>query len=590
MPRLEPRARDHLRRHLAALYGEELLPGLLSRLCALLERHLRDGPRPPLPPPDEGQVVLIAYPDHVREPGRPPLRSLGELVAERLGHLVSAVHLLPLHPWTSDDGFAVADHEQVDPAHGTWEDVEALRPGLGLMLDAVVNHVSASHPWARGWREGDPGCDGFIRTADPGEDLSAVVRPRALPLLTAVETVRGVEHVWTTFSADQHDLDVRCPEVLLALTGVLLDYLAHGATMLRLDAIAFLWKEAGHPSIHHPKTHEVVRLWRTVVDLVAPGTLIVTETNVPHEENLTYLGGGADEAHVVYQFPLAPLVLSAFATGDAGHLVRWASALEPLAAGTSMLNVLGSHDGIGLRPAQGLLPPPAIADLVERVRRHGGEVSHRALPDGGVAPYELNSVYFDALNPPDAPEDEAIARHVAAHSIALCLAGIPALYLPALLGSRNWHEGPELTGAPRSINRHKLGRAELEAELDDEGSLRARVLEALGARIGARRREPAFAPHAPQRILEAPTPVLAVERTRADGSAVVVCLQNAGCDPVGVPLGGLVPGSRGEELCNGPQAAVDDRGRTVVELAPLGVAWLRFPGPISPASAAAVAR
>jgi glucosylglycerate phosphorylase len=576
---LEPSAVERLREHAAALYGAEASEDVAAALAERVERFRADHPREPLPPPAQDDVVLITYPDQVREPGRAPLVSLREVVTQHLGDLVSAVHLLPVHPWTSDDGFAVADYATVDPRAGDWSDVEAFRPGLGLMLDAVVNHVSASHPWARGWRAGEEAYDGFIRTEDPAADLSEVVRPRALPLLTPVETVRGTECVWTTFSADQHDLDFRTPAVLLAVTDVLLDYLGHGATMLRLDAIAFLWKEVGTACIHHPRTHEVVRLWRTVVDLVAPGTLIVTETNVPHRENLSYLGMGADEAHLVYQFPLAPLVLSAFTAGDVTCLRGWAQDLEALRPGTSVLNVLGSHDGIGLRPAQGLLTPPEIARLVDRVRAHGGAVSFRALPDGGVSPYELNTVYFDALNAPDEDLDVAVARQRAAHAVVLALAGVPALYVHALLGSRNWHDGPAQTGAPRSINRRKLDRAELEAELRDPTSLRSRVLAALGELIRIRRAEPAFHPAGAQHVLAAPDAVLAIERRAPDGSAVVVALHNAATSSVEVRLRsqGVPAGAEGADLVSGAPVAVGADGLLATTLPPLAVAWLRFP-------------
>jgi glucosylglycerate phosphorylase len=339
---------DRLTYDLRAVYDEPTASAAAAALRERVERFLTDPPQLTPPVPDQREVVLITYPDQVREHGRAPLATLRQLIHTHLADVVSTVHLLPLHPWTSDDGFSVSDYSQVDPAVGTWEEVEAYRPDLGLMLDAVVNHVSAAHPWVLRWREGDPEHAGFVRTADPEDDLTPVVRPRASPLLTPMETVRGTEHVWTTFSADQVDLDYRDPKVLLAVTDVLLDYIRHGATMLRLDAVAFLWKKVGSDSIHRPQTHAIVRLWRTVVDAAAPGTLIVTETNVPHRENLTYLGRGDDQAHVVYQFALAPLVLSAFTSGDARHLARWARSLPTLQRGTTVLNVLGSHDGIGL--------------------------------------------------------------------------------------------------------------------------------------------------------------------------------------------------------------------------------------------------
>jgi glycosidase len=572
---MEPLA-ARLRQHLDVVYPSDVAARTTERLVELVAGAPR--PRHPVHPPDERDVVLITYPDQVRDPAgtATPLRCLRGLVDRRLDDVVTAVHLLPLHPSTSDDGFAVADYDAVDPAVGTWEDVAAFRPGLGLMLDAVVNHVSASHPWVRGWRRGDPRLAGFVRTADPAVDLSAVVRPRALPLLTPMETTRGVEDVWTTFSADQVDLDYREPDVLVAVTAVLLDYVARGATMLRLDAVAFLWKEEGTDCIHRPETHEIVKLWRTIIDEVEHGVRIVTETNVPHAENMAYLGRGDDQAHLVYQFPLAPLVLAAFTSGDATALTEWARSLPDMAPGTAVLNVLGSHDGIGLRPVQGLLPPAEIARLVDRVRAHGGAVSFRALADGGVAPYELNCVYFDALNPPDEVPHTAVARFLAAHSVPLVMAGVPALYVHALLGSRNWHEGPATTGAPRSINRQKLVVDQLERELAASDGLRRVVLDGIRARVAARRGEPAFHPEAPQRILAVHPQVFAVERTARDGTSRVLAVHNTGATPVTASLDGAPPDAAAEDLLGETGARTDGAGACRVTLDGYEVRWLRF--------------
>lgn len=574
VPIMDDELIHRLRRHLDVVYPPQVADRTAQRLADMIQAAPRPDHR--ATPPDEREVVLITYPDQVRSPAASPLATLRRLIGRHLRDVVTTVHLLPLHPSTSDDGFAVADYDVVAPDVGTWEDVAAYRPELGLMLDAVVNHVSASHPWVEGWRNGDPQRAGFVRTADPAVDLSGVVRPRALPLLTPFATAAGTAHVWTTFSPDQVDLDYRDPEVLLAVTQVLLDYVAHGATMLRLDAVAFLWKEEGTDCIHRPQTHEIVKLWRTAIDAVEHGVRIITETNVPHEENLAYLGSGNDQAHLVYQFALAPLVLAAFTSGDATALTAWARSLDAMDPGTAVLNVLGSHDGIGLRPVQGILPPAEIARLVDRVRAHGGAVSFRALADGGVAPYELNCVYFDALNPPEEDRDRAVARFLAAHSVPLVMAGVPALYVHALLGSRNWREGPARTGAPRSINREKFALDDLEAELADPQGLRRAVLDGLTARIGARRREPAFHPEAPQRVLEGPPQVFAVERTARDGSSRVLAVHNAADEAVVAPLGGLPPDSEAVDLLGGAGARSDAQGSCVVDLAPYEVRWLRF--------------
>ncbi|MGH3364611.1 MAG: alpha-amylase family glycosyl hydrolase, partial [Nocardioidaceae bacterium] len=436
--------------HLARIYGAPPAAGLAARFAGLTEQFSRewaDGLAVPESLFDETDVVLIAYGDQVREPGQAPLATLRRFLGEHNGGVISGLHLLPHYPATSDDGFAVADFAAVDPALGDWADVEALASEHRLMLDAVLNHTSASHPWFAGWLADDPAYDDFYLDLDPTTDLSSVVRPRTSPLLTRFESARGPRWVWTTFSADQVDLNYGNPEVLLAVTRELLRYVAHGARMLRLDAVAFLWKEVGTSCLHLPQAHEIIRLWRTVLDAVAPGTLLVTETNVPHRENLTYLGSGDDEAHLVYQFALPPLTLSAFQRGSARTLAAWASRLQAPTSETSFLNFLASHDGIGVRPVEGILSEGEVDDLCEAVLRNGGQISARIREDGGRSPYELNSVYLDALAGPE-PEDQQrqVDRFLAAHSILLALAGVPLLYFHSLVGSRNWSEGAEREG------------------------------------------------------------------------------------------------------------------------------------------------
>jgi glucosylglycerate phosphorylase len=522
---------ERLRAHLDRLYPHDEAARAHAALMDLLERFASEHPQPGAPegaPFDHRDIVLITYADQISTPGQAPLRTLHDFLHRHAAGAVTGVHLLPFYPWSSDDGFAVRDYFSVDPAVGDWPDVTDLAADFRLMVDGVFNHTSASSSWFRGWRDGDPALERFYISLDPATDLSEVVRPRASPLLTPVRTVRGVEHVWTTFSADQVDLDFTNPAVLLAVTEALLLYVSKGASIVRLDAIAFLWKELGTSCVHLPQTHEVVKLWRTVLEAVAPRTLVITETNVPHHENVEYFGNGYDEAHLVYQFPLAPLVLSAFHLADALTLREWAATLPTPSPQTAFFNFLGSHDGIGLRPAEGLLTSSEINHLADLSRAHGGGVSYRATPEGTLTPYELNTVYFDALTPVDStePREVQVDRFLAAQSLLLAMAGVPGVYVHALLGSRNWHEGVAETGMLRSINRRKLDLGELEAELDDPSSLRHAVFHRFLERIRIRVSEPAFHPNAAQRILPGNPSVFAFERTTADGSRSVVCLHN----------------------------------------------------------------
>jgi sucrose phosphorylase len=575
--------RDRLRAHLRVLYDADTAEATTDRLLVILDRFVAEHAEGVRTGPlfDERDVTVITYADQITEPDRPPLQTLESFLSSRVGGVVSGVHLLPHYPATSDDGFAVSDYTAVDPALGTWDDVRALGSRFRLMLDAVVNHTSASGTWVREWMRGaEPFGDFFIDVA-PDTDLSSVTRPRTSPLLTPVETVDGVRWVWSTFSADQFDLNYANPEVLLAVCEVLLEYVANGASILRLDAIAFLWKRLGTSCVHLPETHEIIRLWRTMFDAVAPGTVLLTETNVPHAENVSYFGDGTDEAHMVYQFPLAPLTLSAFHLADTSVLQEWMRTLSTPSPRTTFFNFLGCHDGIGLRPAEGLLTRSEIQHLCDLAQAHGGGVSYRSRPDGTQSPYELNTVFFDALNPIGSSESprRLLERHLAAQSILLSLAGMPAIYVHALLGSRNWHDGVKRTKRLRTINRRKFDRAELEAELDDPTSMRHAAFRMLRDRIAARTREPAFHPSGDQHVVDSPHPFLTFERTAVDGSSRVLCVHNVTGRPQtfesSAAQGLRVRGPLDDCVNPGRAVEVDGHGDLSFPIEPYGVAWLR---------------
>ncbi len=525
--------RERIQAELTFLYGAETAaawwPQLADRLDAFGRRHphLR-ATRPHL---DESDVILITYGDQIRRAGEPPLQTLRRFLGTELAGAVSGVHLLPCFPYSSDDGFSVIDYTQIDPALGTWADVTDLARSHQLMFDFVANHISQHSAWFQAYCRGEAPYRDFFIEADPDMDLSQVVRPRTTPLLTPVATAQGLRHVWTTFSADQIDLNYANPAVLLAMTEVLLHYVAHGASIIRLDAIAYLWKTIGTPCIHLPQTHAVVRLWRAVLDEVAPGVLLITETNVPHAENIAYFGrplpdGGTDEAQMVYNFSLAPLTLHALQTGNAEKLSAWAATLRTPAPAAAFFNFIASHDGIGVRPAEGILSPAEIEGLCEQTLAHGGRVSYRSRSDGSPQVYELNTTVYDFLNDPARPDPLAVPRFLAAQAILLILAGVPGIYVHSLFGSRNCHACFARTGQPRALNRHKFTLDELQALLTATDDHAGRVFAGMHALLRERRRHPVFHPAAGQEILDVGPAVFAVRRTTQDGTATMVCLVN----------------------------------------------------------------
>ncbi|MBA8866875.1 sucrose phosphorylase [Pantoea agglomerans] len=476
---------------------------------------------------DEQDVVLITYADQFREADKPTLSTFSRFYQQHLQSTFPLVHLLPFFPWSSDDGFSVIDYHQVDPLCGDWQDIARLHQETRLMFDFVCNHMSAHSAWFSHFLAQDPGWDDFFISMPPATDLSAVTRPRTSPLLTPFKMADGeTRFIWTTFSADQIDLNFANPEVLLRMVNVLLDYLKRGADYVRLDAVGYMWKTPGTRCIHLEKTHQLVKLFRAIADQVAPGTVIITETNVPHQDNISYLGNGHDEAQMVYQFSLPPLVLHAIHTGSARALRQWASALDLSSNDTTFFNFLASHDGIGLNPARGILSEVEIVALVRDLALEGALVSYKNNPDGTTSPYEINVTYLDALNREDDDDATRLKRFLLAHAILLVFPGVPAIYIQSILGGRNHYDGVRAAGHNRAINRQKYDLQQIEGDLAGGNWLRQQVYTRLGQLIQLRRRQPAFHPDNPMTLYESENAVLVLRRHQPESGDGLLCVFN----------------------------------------------------------------
>ena len=566
---IDDSCRESIRLHLARLYPgdvEEVLTESLQRIenaTAAIPARRESW--------DQTDAVLITYGDQVSHPGEAPLETQRRFLLDRqLSDVLSTVHILPFFPYSSDDGFSVIDYRQVDLTLGDWSHVAALGNDFDLMFDLVINHCSQHSEWFRKYLAGEEPYTSYFIEVDSGEDVSLVTRPRSHPLLTPFETSRGTRHVWTTFSDDQIDLNFASPPMLGEMIDILLFYLQQGARIIRLDAIAYLWKELGTSCIHLPQTHEVVKLMRTIVDAVAPGTILLTETNVPHEENVSYYGNG-DEAQMVYQFSLAPLLAEAIQTGDATLLNRWLADLGPTPPGTTVFNFTASHDGIGVRPLEGIMPKDRFGRFIDAIRKRGGHVSMKRNTDGTESPYELNIAYFDAVADPDASEPgDQVRRFLASQAVMLSLKGIPGIYFHSLVGTPNNHEGVRETGRARTINRKKFEREELEATLDRQESRQAQVLEGYRHLLEIRRQQPAFHPDADQRVIETDERgLVAFVRETTDSPQRLLVLANLAPHSISVDAERLVGMRIERDLLNPndePPAA----------LAPHQVCWLEF--------------
>lgn len=452
---------------------------------------------------DQDDVFLITYGDQFYEDGETKLTTFNKMYQQFFSDTFPIVHFLPFFPYSSDDGFSVIDYEQVYPEIGDWADVQVMNRNARLMFDFVCNHMSAKSNWFQGYLNNRTSYKDFFIESDPSIDLSMVTRPRTSPLLSEFVDLDGkIRNIWTTFSDDQVDLNFANPKVLLRMIDVLLFYVDQGADFIRLDAVGFLWKKAGTSSIHLPETHKIIQLFRSIVEEVAPGTILITETNVPHQDNISYFGDGTNEAQMVYQFPLPPLVLHAIRTGNTSYLQKWANEIYLPTEEVSFFNFLASHDGVGLNPIRGIIEEAEILDLVASIEKEGALVNYKQNPDGSFSPYEINTTYIDALSNQSDEDELRLKRFMVAHSILLTIIGIPAVYVQSILGGRNYYEGVEKTGANRTINRQKYKASEICDSLLKSGSFRNQVYRELQELIQLRRSEEAFHPNCAMRVLE----------------------------------------------------------------------------------------
>jgi sucrose phosphorylase len=483
----------------------------------------------------EKDSYVITYGNSLIDGEYKPLDLLHDFLQNHLKGTINGVHILPFFPYTSDDGFAITDYSVVDSLLGSWEDIGRIADDFRLMSDLVLNHMSSQGHWFNEYLQGHAPYNQFFFEASPDDDVSNVVRPRAHDLLKEVTTADGTKHVWCTFSHDQVDFDFSNPEVLLEFLRIMRQHINNGVRTIRLDAVAFVWKEIGTSCIHLKQTHEIVRLMRLLADYDEEPIILITETNVPNVENLSYFGN-RNEAHMIYNFSLPPLLLHGLLNGTSQYLNAWQMAMPPAQLGCAYFNFTASHDGVGLRPVEGLLPQDDIDAMIKTVKAHGGLVSMRKGNDGKDHPYEMNIALYDALSGTTKAKDAFNKeRFLCSQTIAMALEGVPAFYIHSLLATPNDHAGVERSEHNRAINRHRWNYLELLARLGDKNSQQSQILAALKARIEIRTKQMAFHPNATQFTLQLGHDLFGFWRQSIDRSQSVFAVHNMTDKNIKVP-------------------------------------------------------
>lgn len=587
------RFRERVLGRLEFLYGPKGAENWMPELERILKVHHAHKP-PEMIEKEQGydprqrfcqeHSILITYGDMVKGDGPTPLSVLHRFVTQYSPGAINTLHLLPFFPYSSDRGFAVMDYRRVDERLGSWKDIREKKRHYDLMFDAVLNHCSAQSEMFLEFLNGNPAYRNFFIAYESPDELTEehrrkIFRPRTSNILTRYETIHGPRFIWTTFSPDQVDLNFRNPAVLMQVLESILFYVRKGADLLRLDAVTYVWAEPGTESVHLPQTHEIVKLLRDVVDLAASGVALVTETNVPHHQNVSYFGNGCDEAHMVYNFALPPLVLHAFYTQDAEALSEWARDLHPPSDQAAFLNILDTHDGIGLQGVRGFLPPKDIQLLVDRAREKGAFVSFKTTENGTEEPYEINTTWWSALNPENDDEglDLQISRYLASRAIALVLRGVPGIYIHGALGTANDYEAAKASGVSRDLNRGVIDAREVEKALKDPDSKLSLLFSRGREQLLVRRREKSFHPRGGQKVLHLSPRVFALLRTAPEEDEAVLALIGVTDDPVdlAIPAGkaGLGQG-RCRDLLFGREYQAEGNILNLT-LPPYGRIWLK---------------
>ena len=476
----------------------------------------------------ENTILLITYADSInRGLSGKTLNDFGKFYKQYLEKFINSIHFLPFFPSSGDGGFSVKNHNDVDKSYGTWEDIQSLSKKANIMTDLVLNHSSSKGDWYKNFLDDKNPGKNYFYVVDKNYDCSKVVRPRDHDLLTEIELQNKKKFLWCTFSHDQIDLNFKNPDVLLEFIKLILKLSSYGIKIFRLDAVAFIWKQPGTTCLNLSQTHEIIKLLRDIVDQLDKNLIIVTETNLPKQENLSYFGKN-DEAHWIYNFSLPPLIVNTFLFEDSVALTKWSMKMPPAQLGNAYLNFIASHDGIGMRPAEGVLSDKEIKKMLQRLKKNGSKFSMRKLSNNEEKVYEANISLFNALQftDSDLKGKFSLKRFIAAHCIILAIEGVPAFYFNSLFATKNDEETFASTGVKRNLNRYKWHYSTLVNLIKTNNTIEKNCYETFKKLISIRKIQPAFHPNATQFTLNLDKNIFAVWRQSRDRKQSIFALTN----------------------------------------------------------------
>ena len=517
---------EKVKQYLFQIYSNELnkkqINNLLFEIKSIFTKQMKRSKKELW---NEKDFLLITYADSIKKKNQKNLITLYNFLKKYCKEF-NYIHILPFFPFSSDDGFAVEDYKKIKIEHGSWKDLKKITKTFDIMVDLVINHCSSKNKLFENFLENkNPGKDFFINSEKKFPESKKIVRPRSSDLSKKVLVDGKICYVWCTFGHDQVDFDFRNPNVLIYFLEIIKFYLDQDIKALRLDAVAFLWKELGTRCINLPQTHNIIRLIRLIIDRYYNKTLLITETNIPSHENLTYFGNN-NEAHCIYNFSLAPLLIHAIVSGNSFYLKKWSRGMPPAQENNSYLNFLSTHDGIGMRPVEGILPENEVQNYFNFFKKQGGLFSYRTNA-GKKSVYEVNITLLQAFKESYNGKDKFVfERFILAHTILFSMEGIPAIYIQNYLGSKNDNSKVKKTNSFRSINRRNWNFDNLVKIFQNKSNINSKILYSLNRLMILRKKQIAFHPNATQFTLQLGDIFFGIWRQSIDRSQSIFCISN----------------------------------------------------------------
>ncbi len=477
----------------------------------------------------EKTSVLICYADSLSNGNKEKtIKIFRKFYKKKLDHFFEVIHFLPFYPSSSDSGFAVKDHYQVDKKLGDWSDISGLSKKINIMADVVINHASSKGLWFKNFLTNKSPGKNYFLAVNKKFDISKVVRPRENRLLKKISIFKKNNLIWRTFSDDQIDLNFRNPKVLLRFIKIMINLANHGVNIFRLDAIAYLWKKSGSKCVNLKETHEIIRLLRIVCDSLKSKPTIITETNLPENENLSYFGKRNNESHWIYNFSLPPLLVHSFLFEDSTYLNKWSKNLPQTKIGNNYLNFIASHDGIGMRPVEGYLDKKKLSKFFKRLKKNGGQLSYRKVQNSSKKVYEANITLFNAFQKTDYDKRGKyfLERYISAHAIMVAFEGIPAIYFNSIFGTSNDDYKYIISGNKRDLNRYKWNKKRLENLLKNKNAKQSIFYHKMMNLLSIKKQNKAFHPNAKRENLNMGKKIFCFKRTSLDNSQIIYNITN----------------------------------------------------------------